>query len=164
MKRFSTQALVLTAGLLLALGCSAQMPKPETVVQLRVEPAVVKGKGGRPLEATLVAVIQKGFHVNSHQPVQDYLIPTRVVLAEPGPFVLEKTTYPEGELKSFGFAPDEKLSVYDGTVKIPVRLRSKPRAPAGTHTLRLAFHYQACNDQYCLRPTRRDVALQVQLQ
>lgn len=164
MRRFPALPFVVAATLLVALGCRAQTPKPETVVQLRMEPADLTIKAGSAAEVTLLATVREGFHVNSHQPVQDYLIPTRVVLAEPGPFVLEKAIYPDGELKSFGFAPDEKLSVYEGTIRIPLRLRARPGAPAGTHTLRVALHYQACNDQVCLRPTRREVTLRLRLQ
>jgi hypothetical protein len=77
--------------------------------------------------------------------------------------VIAGAEFPPGELKSFGFAPDEKLSVYEGLVKVGVKLKAKPDAPAGQHTVSLAFHYQACNDQLCLRPAKREVALTVRL-
>ncbi len=142
----------------------AQFPRAETVVQVRVEPASVKTKAAAPAAATLVAVIQDGFHINSNQPAQDYLIPSRVELIEAGPFSLDKIEYPKGELKSFDFAPDEKLSVYEGTVKLPLRLRAKAGTRAGSHTLRLAFHYQACNDQVCLPPAKRETTLKIDLE
>ena len=156
--------LAVAAGsLLLVPPCgTAQMVKPETVVQVRLEPARVELAAGGVAELTLVATIQEGFHINSNKPAQDYLIPTRVELAEAAGFELEKVEFPAGALKSFGFAPDEKLSVYEGTVKMRARLRAKSAA-AGAHTLRLVFHYQACNDQICLRPAQREVKLTVQV-
>jgi hypothetical protein len=151
---------VLGAGLLLAAAGAAQMVKPETVVEVRVEPARVKLTAGAAAGFTVVAVVLEGFHINSNKPAQEYLIPTRLELIEAAGFELEKVTFPAGELKSFGFAPDEKLSVYEGTVKVRARLRAKSAA-VGAHTLRLVFHYQACNDQICLRPAQREVKLAV---
>jgi len=150
------------AGLLLAAAGLAQMVKPETVVTVRVEPAQTKLTPGGTADFTLVATIQEGFHINSNKPAQEYLIPTGVELAGAEGFALEKVEFPAGALKSFGFAPDEKLSVYEGTVKVRARLRAKSAA-AGAHSLRLLFHYQACNDQICLRPAQREVKLAVQV-
>ncbi|MEE9235927.1 MAG: protein-disulfide reductase DsbD N-terminal domain-containing protein [Candidatus Acidoferrales bacterium] len=152
----------LVGGLLLA-AAAAQAIKPENVVELRVEPARVRVAPGGTAKFTLVATIQEGFHTNSNQPTLDYLVATGVELAGEPAFTLEKVQYPAGEMKEFGFAPDQALSVYEGTVRIPVELRAKPEATAGTHTLRLVFRYQACNDQLCLRPTRKEAKLTVEV-
>lgn len=163
MKRLALLALVLSTSLLGVGRARAQMPKPETVVLVRAEPGRASLKPGGTAALAVVATIKEGFHINSHKPIQDYLIPTRVELLEASAFVVVKVDYPPGELKTFGFAPDEKLSVYEGIVRVPVRLRAKPNAPAGTHELRLAFHYQACNDRFCLRPASRDATLKVEV-
>lgn len=167
--------VLLLAGVLVA-AAGAQSVKPETVVKLRVEPARVQLAPGGAAEIALVATIREGFHINSNKPAADYLIPSKLELAGPAPapeasgsagrgpgFDLEKVSYPAGELKSFEFAPDEKLSVYEGTVKISAQLRAKPETPAGTHAVRLTFQFQACNDQICLRPARGEVTLPVQV-
>ncbi|MGH9863174.1 MAG: hypothetical protein ACRD35_07100 [Candidatus Acidiferrales bacterium] len=49
-------------------------------------------------------------------------------------------------------------------MKVPLKLRAQPDAPAGSHTLKLLFHYQACNDQICLRAARKEVALTVRVE
>ncbi len=167
----ATRLAALALGLALATAATAQrLPKPEDVVQVRVEPARVEARAGGQATFTLVATIREGFHVNSHQPLQEYLIPTWVELLTTELFALEKVDYPKGELKSFGFSPDEKLSVYDGTLRLPIALRVKDgaRNPAaggasGSHTVRVAFHYQACNDEICLRPTKREAQLTVRV-
>ena len=168
----ATRLAALALGLALATAATAQRPpKPEEVVQVRVEPARVEARAGGQATFTLVATIREGFHVNSHQPLQEYLIPTRVELLTTELFALEKVDYPKAELKSFGFSPDEKLSVYDGTLRLPIALRVKDGArnpaaggaDAGSHTVRLAFHYQACNDEICLRPTKREAQLTVRV-
>jgi DsbC/DsbD-like thiol-disulfide interchange protein len=157
MKRFSWLLL-----LALALPLAAQLPRPENVVQLRAEPAPLKGKAGSGLAVTLIATIEPGFHINSNKPTEEYLIPSKVELAEGSGFTLERVDYPAGVVKSFAFAPDDKLSVYEGTVKLPVRLKAKPGVQGG-QTAKLIFHYQACNDQVCLRPARREIDLSVKL-
>lgn len=164
MRRIVFPVLVAVVVLSAARAAPGQSIKAESVVQAYTEPAVLRLSPGKVAAVTVVAMIREGFHINSNTPRQDYLIPTRVELLGEAPFALEKAVYPEGELKSFGFAPDEKLSVYEGTVKVPARLRAKREAKAGEHELRLAFHYQACNDRFCLRPTSREISLKVTVQ
>ena len=163
-KKVKLPLLALTAVFLAAGLAGAQMPKPEDVVTVRVEPLAVKGKPGDVLVVTILATVNDGFHVNSNKPTLEYLIPTRVELPALSLFDLERVEYPEGELKAFGFAPDEKLSVYEGVVRVPVRLRVKDGVPAGAHDLRLIFHYQACNDRLCLRPAQHEATVKVKLE
>lgn len=160
------RSLLLWLGLvgLLAASLAAQVPKPETIVQLQASPASLTVKRGSTATLTLSATIMKGFHINSNKPSEDYLIPTRVELPEASALVLAGAEFPPGELKSFGFAPEDVLSVYEGTVKVSLKLRAKPEAKPGLETLRLALHYQACDDKLCLRPAKREVVLSVRIQ
>lgn len=162
--RPSVLALSLAAFLWAASPAAAPLPKPEEVVALRVEPLRVNTRAGAAVDVTLFASIKKGFHLNSDKPTLEYLVPTRVEVLNPSVLRLEKAEYPDGELKSFGFAPDEMLSVYEGLVRVPVTLRMKFSAPVGVHEVRLALHYQACNDRLCLRPAQRTVQVSVQVE
>jgi len=165
MKQRLLLAVVSLTSLLLAVCAGAQLPpKPETIVKLNASALQLDLPRHGLASVVLLATIQKGFHINSNKPSEDYLIPTRVELPADAPVEIAGADFPPGELKSFGFAPDEKLSVYEGMVKVSVKLKAKAEAPAGKHTVNLAFHYQACNDQLCLRPAKREVALTVRLQ
>jgi DsbC/DsbD-like thiol-disulfide interchange protein len=89
-----------------------------------------------------------GFHVNSHTPRSELLIPTQVTL-QPAMGVKQETAeYPPGTLYSFSFDPTEKLDVYSGafTVKLPVV------AEPGSHTIDASLHYQACDHAACYPP------------
>jgi DsbC/DsbD-like thiol-disulfide interchange protein len=89
-----------------------------------------------------------GFHVNSHTPKSELLIPTRITL-QPATGVKQETVeYPAGTSYSFSFDPSEKLDVYSGdfTVKLPVI------AEAGAHTMDAALRYQACDHAACYPP------------
>lgn len=89
-----------------------------------------------------------GYHVNSHTPTEEFLIPTALTLA-PAPGVKPgEPVYPQGEPYTFSFDPKNKLSVYAGDfiVKLPVT------AAAGTHSVNASLRYQACNNASCFPP------------
>jgi DsbC/DsbD-like thiol-disulfide interchange protein len=89
-----------------------------------------------------------GFHVNSHTPKSELLIPTQVVLQPATGVKAEAVEYPTGSSYSFSFDPSEKLDVYSGafTVKLPVT------AEAGAHTIEGSLRYQACDHAACYPP------------
>jgi hypothetical protein len=89
-----------------------------------------------------------GFHVNSHTPKSELLIPTTITLQLATGVKAGTVEYPAGTSYSFSFDPSEKLDVYTGafTVKLPVV------AEAGTHTVDGALRYQACDHAACYPP------------
>jgi thiol:disulfide interchange protein DsbD len=94
------------------------------------------------------ARVAPGWHVNSHKPSEDYLIPTQVRI-DPNPAVAAgEPRYPEGKSIKFAFA-EKPLSVYEDrfTVEVPVTFHgTAPGALTG------AVEFQACNDKQCLAP------------
>jgi DsbC/DsbD-like thiol-disulfide interchange protein len=89
-----------------------------------------------------------GFHVNSHTPKSELLIPTQVTLQPAAGVKQETAEYPAGTSYSFSFDPTEKLDVYSGafTVKLPVV------AEPGSHSIDAALRYQACDHAACYPP------------
>ena len=89
-----------------------------------------------------------GFHVNSHRPKSELLLPTRVELGGEAGVKLAEAEYPAGTSFSFAFDPSEKLDVYAGDfmVRVPVT------AAAGQHELKGQLTYQACNNAACYPP------------
>ena len=89
-----------------------------------------------------------GFHVNSHTPKSELLIPTRIELQPAAGVRADAVEYPAGTSYSFSFDPTEKLDVYSGdfTVKLPVV------AEAGSHTVDGTLRYQACDHAACYPP------------
>jgi len=92
--------------------------------------------------------VQDGFHVNSHTPRAEYLIPTKLSLDPAAGVKAAAPEYPAGTAYSFSFEPNEKLDVYSGafSVKVPVV------ATTGEHKLSGALHYQACDHAACYPP------------
>jgi len=154
--------------LLVPLLAAQSPPKPETVVTLRAQPAQLRLVPGGTATLKLQVEIIPGFHINSEKPLQSYLIPTEVFLPAapngPSEFELVGAKFPKAELKTFDFAPDEKLAVYEGTIEVALTLRARPETKPGSRKLALGVRYQACNDEICLRPAERQLTLTVQLQ
>jgi uncharacterized protein YyaL (SSP411 family) len=138
-----------------ALSPDAQRPTPP---QVRVEAEVVSADvtaGGR-VRVEVRLAIPEGWHINSHRPLQEYLIPTELRL-EPGEtYQLMRVDYPEGETVTLPFNP-EPLSVYQGTVTLAAEVRVPPSLGAGTHTIPIRVSYQACSDRECLAPVEARV-------
>ena len=146
-------ALICTA-LLLSLKLSAQDAiKPKNTVLYVAEPQSVAA--GKKATIELHFKVVDGYHVNSHTPKSEYLIPTALKADATSGVVEGVPVYSAGQEYSFSFSPTEKLDVYSGdfTVKLPVT------AEAGEHTISATLHYQACDHAACYPP--KSLPLQV---
>jgi DsbC/DsbD-like thiol-disulfide interchange protein len=152
-------------GLIAVIAASVAMPaairsqsfdtdaKPKSYIVYAAEPQKVAAGKSSVLE--LHFKVQDGFHVNSHTPKSELLIPTKLSM-EPAPGVKTAAIeYPAGQPYSFSFDPTDKLDVYSGefTVKVPVV------AVAGEHTISGALHYQACDHASCFPPKTLPVSV-----
>jgi DsbC/DsbD-like thiol-disulfide interchange protein len=131
----------------------APAPKPKSFVIYAAEQQNVAAGKRSVLELHFRVV--DGFHVNSHTPKSELLIPTQITLQPAAGVKAEAVQYPAGTSYSFSFDPTEKLDVYSGafTVKLPVM------ADAGTHTVDGTLRYQACDHAACYPP--RSLPIQV---
>jgi hypothetical protein len=101
--------------------------------------------------------LQPGWHVNAHQPLQDYLIPTTLKMAGGG-WTLSEIAYPPAEVRKLGFQR-EALTLYQGDVHIRARLRRSSGSPAAAL---LELRLQTCSEQICLAPETLRMSLPVQ--
>jgi DsbC/DsbD-like thiol-disulfide interchange protein len=140
-------ALPFTATLSAQIGnLDAAAPKPKQYVLYAAEQQNVAAGKRSVLELHFRVV--DGFHVNSHTPKSELLIPTQITLQPAAGVKAEPLEYPAGTSYSFSFDPTEKLDVYTGafTVKLPVV------AEAGAHTVDGTLRYQACDHAACYPP------------
>jgi Disulphide bond corrector protein DsbC len=146
----SCRLRVAGCGLLLALAASAiaqdAPAKPKAYVLYAAEPETVAA--GKHAVVELRFHVVEGYHINSHTPKSEWLIPTVVKLDAADGVTAGTVEYPAGKEYSFSFDPKEKLDVYSGdfTVKVPVV------AAAGEHTVAGTLHYQACDNAACYPP------------
>ena len=104
--------------------------------------------------------IADGWHVNSHTPHQDYLVPTTVTLADGTALQPGAVTYPVGHDMKLAFSEDP-LSVYEGTVLLGLEITVAPDAATGPATVALTLHVQPCDDRQCLRPVTTTLQIPV---
>ena len=120
--------------------------KPKSYVSYVAEPQSI-GAGKR-ATVELHFRVADGFHVNSHTPKSDLLIPTQISFEPAGDVKAAAPEYPQGTSYSFSSNPSEKLDVYTGsfTIKLPIA------AAQGSHTVNGTLRYQACDHAACYPP------------
>ena len=141
--------MLLTPGALVAqeIGrLDAPAAKPKSYVVYAAEQQSVTA--GKQVVLELHFRVVDGFHVNSHTPKSELLIPTQITLQPVAGVKLAAVGYPAGTSYSLAADPSEKLDVYTGafTVKLPVV------AEAGEHTVDGTLRYQACDQAACYPP------------
>ncbi len=118
---------------------------------------------GSQFQVAVQLQIANGFHMNSHKPLDSYLIPTVLTPQVPAGITLADTVYPNGKNEKFPFSPDKPLNVYSGSVTLKVKLSADATAPMGAVTIPMTLRYQACNNSACLPPVKIPVNAQITL-
>jgi thioredoxin:protein disulfide reductase len=108
---------------------------------------------GSAFEIGVVAKITPGFHVNAHEPSEEYLIPTKVTADLPAGIVVVETDYPRGVMRAFQFSKTP-LRVYETSFTVRMKLRAGNATALGHQKIPLTIGYQACNQDSCLPPTK----------
>jgi hypothetical protein len=107
----------------------------------------------------VVLRIPNGYHINSNRPTNKFMIPTAVKVFPPRGVRVGPVRYPRANVRSFAFAPDERIPVFEGAPA----MRFDVTVPAGFSQdrlrLRVVVSYQACSNETCFRPDQRDVTL-----
>lgn len=130
------------------------LPSPSAVVKPHTYVSLERVPRGNEFQVAVVAEIARGFHMNSHQPSDKYLIPTTLTPQLPAGFRLIDTLYPPGHLEKFSFSPNKPLDVYTDKVNLRLLLAAQADAPLGAVTIPITLRYQACNDTTCLQPVK----------
>jgi suppressor for copper-sensitivity B len=102
--------------------------------------------------------VDDGWHVNSHIPSDEYLIPTELSVALPAGWPEATYSYPTGKTQTFTFA-ELPLSVYDGQFRILATVEIPADVPTGPLELEVGLRYQACDDTSCLAPVETAKAI-----
>jgi thiol:disulfide interchange protein DsbD len=135
---------------------AASVLQPQAYVSLQPVPR------GRPFEIAVVAKISPGFHINAHEPSEDYLIPTKVLADLPPGIALVETAYPRGVMRAFRFSK-APLRVYESSFTVRMKLRAETDAPLGPKKIGLTVGYQACNQDACLPPTKVPLTAELEI-
>lgn len=139
------------------------IPSPSAVVKPVAYVSLSPVPRGKEFQIAIVVEIATGFHMNSHKPSDQYLIPTTLTAQLPSGFQLLDTIYPDGRLEKFSFSPNKPLDVYTGTVTLRLRLTATTDAGMGAATIPVTLRYQACNDTTCLQPAKVPVNVKLEV-
>ncbi|HEY7616040.1 MAG TPA: protein-disulfide reductase DsbD N-terminal domain-containing protein [Terriglobales bacterium] len=121
---------------------------------------ITRGKSGT---VDLQFRIPRGYHVNSHSPKSQFLVPTSLKLTAPTDILIGKVAYPPGEEMNFDFAPDEKLSVYTEAFILRVSVRPLAGVVPGKYAVRGRLRYQTCDTAACYPPKQLPVSFEVRI-
>jgi thiol:disulfide interchange protein DsbD len=115
---------------------------------------------GESFQVAIAVKIKPGFHINSHQPMDKFLIPTVVKFDKRNNVAFSPASYPLPERRSFPFATS-KLPVYSGDVAIFSQGQLSDDLSPGDVPVSGVLAYQACDDRSCFMP--RSVKFEVPL-
>ena len=116
----------------------------------------VQVAAGRPEEVELRFRVEPGFHINSHKPKDELLIPT-VLRFDSGTARADEEQYPAGTSYRLPVGAGEDLDVYQGEFRVSLRVV----APRGASTLKGVLRYQACDNAACFPPRTLPVTVAV---
>jgi len=149
-------ALIAAAALALAPALAAQTE--EQVVEAK---GLISRDAVRPGETFMVAAVlkvQAGYHINDNAPLDEFMIPTALAVADDPGFEVVEVYYPRGRRARFSYSETE-LVVYEGEAVLGILLKAKPGLAAGPRVLKCTLSYQACNNESCLPP--KELAFEV---
>lgn len=156
--------LLLAAVLGAALGVLAQDSpgnrRPSVILQPTEVIPISRGHSGT---VELMFRVPAGFHINSNLPHQEYLKKTELKLDAPTDILVRKVSYPDGEDRSFPFAPDEKINVYSGDFTITVEVRPLKTVLPTKYAVHGYLNYQACDNAACYPPRKLPVTFEVRV-
>jgi len=156
--------MLLFSGGAIALSQEATAPKSASEV-VKTHPFVSLDPvpRGKEFQAAIVVDIANGYHMNSHKPLDSYLIPTTLTPQLPEGITLADTVYPAGHNEKFPFSPDKPLNVYTKSVTFRMKLSAESGAKLGATTIPVVLRYQACNNSACLPPVKVPVSVELQV-
>ena len=113
-------------------------------------------EAGKPQVVELRFHVDPGFHINSHTPKDELLIPTVLKLDAASVKVVSQE-YPQGSSFRLTVGDGETLDVYQGEFRVQLRVV----VPRGVSTLSGSLHYQACDNAACFPPRNLQVNVAV---
>ncbi len=148
---------VLTVSLVMWAGSAWGQPGR---IQVDVTPLVEASvlESGKSVRAAVQVRLQDGFHVNSNEPLEKYLIPTSLQFAPLDGVSIDGLAYPEAFHIVTG-GSETPLAVFEKEFAIGVLMSIDASVAPGEYVLLGQLNYQACDENVCYRPDKRPVQI-----
>ena len=149
----SLHARTLAAGALAgALWASIAVAQPGRIpIELATVAEADAAHAGTTFHVAVQAQLEPGFHVNTQEPLEAFLIPTVLTLDPPEGIELAGLAWPAAILLSQAGA-DEPLAVFEETFAIGAALALDGGLAPGDYAVPGVLRYQACDETMCYLP------------
>ncbi len=158
MKLFLSNLFIITLLVGFFSSSDAQLIRSSDKVDIQTAISVDQVEQGGEFKAVVFLNLEYPWHVNSHTPTLDWLIPTEITLTRAEGLILTDIRYPEAKTMTFGFA-EEPLDVYEEESPIFLSFRTSANKEPGNHVIEANLRIQACDDMQCLAPSDVEVRI-----
>lgn len=148
--------LVLTVVVLSTFSITGRAQTTPPKIGTRLTLASNKAPRGRAVSGSLILEIPSGYHVNAHDPVSRFALPTKIQVEAPGGIRVGPIKYPKGIVRRFSFSGDQ-LGVYENRAVIRFSIIVPPNQPRGSAELKALLNYQSCSNEVCFPPGKLEV-------
>ncbi|MDE2923494.1 MAG: thioredoxin family protein [Acidobacteriota bacterium] len=154
-------AVLLVAAVALAAAASGQFrPPPKASVEAFTD--FTSYAAGTPVRIAAVVTIDDGWHIQSHTPSYEYLIPTELALELPDGWREAVIRYPAHVMWQSQFAEDP-LAAYEYEAVIHAGLELPTDLATGAVEVPVELLYQACDELVCLPPTTAETTVRLEI-
>jgi thiol:disulfide interchange protein DsbD len=150
------RSLLVFLGLLLFAEVAAAQSSADVHVSGSLAPD--KLKKGSITRATVVMDIPSGLHVQSHRPLDKFLIGTKLDVETRTGMNVGAISYPRALVKQLKFSK-KPVAVYEGRVMIRFNVTVPANYSGGSGEIKGKLLFQACNDESCFPPVTREVKM-----
>ncbi|MCH8823835.1 MAG: DUF255 domain-containing protein [Planctomycetes bacterium] len=133
------------------LALATVTPAVPDVVKIIVDAREVNVSEETPGEFLVKFEISDDYHINAHNPGQEFLVGLQIHLVSARGYVLE-AKYPQGELFQ------DEIRIYEGSVTVPVKV-TKTGPIEGEPEI--VVTYQVCTDRLCLAPSTKTLEIKI---
>jgi len=148
-------ALVMLGALLICVHFNAQGQTTPPKLSTRLVVAKNQARPGELIMASLIVDIPSGYHLNAHDPISRFALPTKIEVLLPEGYRVGTISYPRAIVRKFSFTT-ERLGVYEKQAVIRFSLRIPPNEQQRTTTVKTVLNYQSCSDQVCFPPNKQE--------
>lgn len=152
------RVMLLLSAFLVSDGYRVLAQTTPPIVDTRLALTAKKAQAGRTISASLTIEIPPGYHVNAHEPISRFALPTKIEAQLPEGYKLGPIWYPPALVRKFSFT-DELLGVYEKRAVIRFSFTIPSNERPRTTTVKAILFYQSCSNEVCFPPKKQEATV-----
>ncbi len=121
----------------------------EPIVTMQSKFSYSEAEVGKIYDAALIVNIMEHWHINSDEPIQEFLIPAKLTAASSDDYTISDIQYPE---PSTILLASDTMLVFDEEVAVLFKVKINKNYHKPTIDIPLTFSFQPCDDKTCKAP------------